>query len=73
MHDIAGDLNFSIMLMLGFLFLIFLLFLSVSLSINEFEKKLRVFSEILNKRYDMERKINEQYPDLNLEKKEQNA
>lgn len=73
MHDIAGDLNFSIMLMLGFLFLIFLLFLSVSLSINEFEKKLRIFSEILNKRYDMERKINEQYPDLNLEKKEQNA
>lgn len=52
---------------MGFLLLAFILFTSISVMINDFEKKLQKFAEVLNNRYDMERKINEQYPSLKPE------
>lgn len=74
MQDIQGDLMFSIGLFLAFLFLAFLLVLTITVTINDFEKKLKQFAIILNKRYDMERKINQKYPDeINPQAKDNNA
>lgn len=67
MHDIQGEMMLSIGIFMGFLLLAFILFTSISVMINDFEKKLQKFAEVLNNRYDMERKINEQYPSLKPE------
>jgi|TARA_B110000483_G_scaffold242634_1_gene329100 hypothetical protein len=61
MNDVNNELMFAIGIYMVFLLVVFVLFSTISISINDFEKKLDSFALKLTERYDMESKIKRQY------------